>query len=259
MSANNYNLTYKAARKIIHYVINSSMGDNSIVTPESESDCISLANDILSQAIAAQSALTQPKKEVEEIIQIYNVSKLGGDTAIGPYVVDTLEEKIIEEAKKDQPDLDKFDGNNALEKIASSEGLPIPSNFEGNVEEIPLDLTQLPDLELRRLYSAYNAYHLRAAWLAGVEDSFVRDCETAKSIHLTNAIAKVSKVDDNGKQRTVTSIRDEARGNPVYAKWNQRYSEHYNTYKSFHALEMIYDKACERLSREWTMRSSNNG
>lgn len=139
-----------------------------------------------------------------------------------------------------------------IDKFLQREGLPIPSEIDWDVKEIPADLTALSEVEVRRLHGQYHAYFSRALWLLAQEEN---DLNAAEHLH-DMAFAKAIRAIGGDK---ITAAKTEASADPEVVVWKEKMMQHASAVKKLKALCNIYEASCNRLSREWTMRSEERG
>lgn len=146
----------------------------------------------------------------------------------------------------------------ALRKLAEArvakEKLPIPPELEGNPPELPRDISALSDIQLRRLHAEFHALLARATWLVAVEESDEHAADQIarhyKAMVLRDLVSKASK------DAKITALEAEAAGDERVREWTQRKNEHYVQVKLLKALRDTYEDSCDRMSRDFTMRSA---
>lgn len=133
--------------------------------------------------------------------------------------------------------------------------LPVPKDWQGDPEDMPRDISELTDRDVRRLSGEYNAYQSRAKWLLALAIS-----DLAQSTHLRDhayrqSLKKISKVDPSTDKAKLKEVLDaEARENPEFAKFDEAVLKHQKDVTILKSLVDIYSGNVDRLSREWTMR-----
>lgn len=146
--------------------------------------------------------------------------------------------------------------NNEIEELLEAQGLPEPESVDDvEVPKLPIDFTTLTNVELRKFHSIFNALNVRTAWLAGQEESLMQEAEEMAEAILATNMNKVDELDEKGRPRKVTMIREEAAQDPEYVKWMNKVLSHRKRYRAFKNLAEGYEKKHKALSREWTMRS----
>lgn len=135
-----------------------------------------------------------------------------------------------------------------IDDFFAKERLPIPASPDWEITPVPADLTTLSDVEMRRMHGQYHAYYVRAAYLLAQEEN---DLNVAEHEHET---AFAMAIRDIGGDK-ITAAKTEAALAPEVLKWKKKVLEHSAAVKQLKALAAIYDSTCNRLSREWTMRS----
>lgn len=165
-----------------------------------------------------------------------------------------LQEKT-EQAKQPQKN-NELHKMQYLESIKENE-LPIPPEIEIEIPDIPLDLTNLSDREIMRLHGVYNACSARANWLYAQEEAGE---SAAKKIadHIYNEwVVSADKIDAKSKKpKTKDVLYAEAiLETDSLGEWWDTYKTHATSAKKYSRLRDIYDNNCDRLSRQWTMRT----
>lgn len=249
-------------------------GSYSDPMPVDERERVSEATEIYKQALnAAKSDV-----KIDAVYRIIAIAQ--GDDA--PFDVPEPETEVVEDAPEDEPEkpvevsapkqeLDLVIETPAEEKpraqkktrkapeqqepermqiddFFAKERLPIPANPDWEITPVPPDLTTLSDVEMRRMHGQYHAYYARAAYLLAQEEN---DLNVAEHEHET-AFARAIR--DIGGDK-ITAAKTEAALAPDVLEWKRRMLEHSAAVKKLKALAAIYDSTCNRLSREWTMRS----
>ena len=231
--------------------------------PVSAEDRIKEATNLYKQATAAA------KRDVDFPIVTAIIAIAEGD--IEPVVVeDKVEveiqepeykpELVIEESKPSKkparaaktPAEEPAVPSLQIDKFLQREGLPLPSQIDWDVMEIPADLTSLSEVEVRRLHGQYHAYYSRALWILAQEENDLNAAE-----HLYDmAFAKAIRAIGGDK---ITAAKTEASAEPDVVVWKEKVMQHASAVKKLKALCNIYEASCNRLSREWTMRSDERG
>lgn len=248
-------ITVDLAEKVINQLIKQGGYRGSM--PDTEADQIKMAKVIISQAYEAKKILDSESGKNDHVEAIIRVCE--GVEAEPPLpgkpqsVVEELSDPVDLEPKKPKKDLKS--ALDEVQEILRKENLPEPSPINEDPKPIPSDLTALDNTQIRQLHSQFNAAHLRTAWLAGIEESYLSDCEVAAKASFSRSMDGLEKIDENGKSKQITLLKEEAANDEEYRSWISRAEYHRSRHKSFKLLVEIYDKACERLSREWTMRT----
>lgn len=147
--------------------------------------------------------------------------------------------------------------DSSAEAMVRKENLPIPKGVSGEEPpEMPRDLVELGDREVRRYHGIYNAFAARARWLLGVSTSDLANATYLRDEALRIARRKVNRLDpETEKARTIETINDEAKEDPDYQMWTERVNKHSHDVGIWKTLVEIYQGNVDRLSREWTMRT----
>lgn len=144
----------------------------------------------------------------------------------------------------------------AIAKI-KKERLPIPAIVEGDEVVLPRDISTLSDAALRRLHSEFHACLARSNWLVAVEEADELAARQIADYHHAKALKRASESADvvTGKEKKVSTLEAEATGDETVREWRQRQNAHHVESKLLKALRDTYQQSCERISREYTMRS----
>lgn len=151
------------------------------------------------------------------------------------------------------------DEENVYKKFieAEIEHLPIPPDPGGDLPTIPANISELSDRELRNYYGIAGAISARAAWLYAVEDAGkTASKHIADDIYETWLITAVKKDPETKKAKTSEALKAEARrDNPDLKSWRDRQTGHTILANKYRRLRDLYNNHCDRISREWTMRT----
>lgn len=139
--------------------------------------------------------------------------------------------------------------------LINGEGIPAPGEVQDDVDPIPVDVTKCSDLEIRKLYSASNAVSARCKWLVSIEDGRLSAAKRTLEGARRRARQAVPKDRDDGKQRLAADIDADVESDSDVQHWRALVAEHEDNLRNLKALRDIHDGDCDRLSREWTMRS----
>lgn len=147
--------------------------------------------------------------------------------------------------------------DSSAEGMVRKENLPIPKGMGAEEPpDMPRDLVELGDREVRRYHGIYNAFAARARWLLGVATSDLANATYLRDEALRSARRQVDRLDPaTEKARTIETINDEAKEDPDYQMWSERVNKHSHDVGIWKTLVEIYQGNVDRLSREWTMRT----
>jgi len=252
----------KIARAILSEVAAGDWLDKEI--PEDESELIKLAQ---YYAEEAATAVEIEGMKDEHLLAIINLSKASLPVLSAPADLPNSEggppgeitylggqENTLNKVAKTYP---RRSSGGYSESDLSIEGLPVPKSTEEAVPyDMPTDLTDLGDKELRRLHSAFNSYLGRARWLLAIATS-----NLANATHLRDEAYRSSylynyrKSTMEGEKLTQPVLENLSKDTEEYKEWNEKVNKHNKDVTSWRALVEIYGGNVERLSREWTMRT----
>lgn len=175
-------------------------------------------------------------------------------------------EKTGDETHKDPPKPSKEERHSFMEEVIATtkkgsvterENLPEPPELDGRPPELPGDITKKSDSEVRQLHSEFFASFARAAFLLSLKEN---ESENAKSIMDYYEDREVSSLESEGEKGTVTSLKAKAaKRQPKIGEWKAKWLAARAEARELRGLKEIYDKACDRLSREMSMRERERG
>jgi hypothetical protein len=136
------------------------------------------------------------------------------------------------------------------------EGLPLPQPNPETTLDMPIDLTEVGDKAVRRLYSAFTSYYNRARWKLAVAQSNLSNATHLRDSEYRKAYKKYStELVKNGERATKDLVDNFARDDGYYKEWEEKVVKHEQEVIHWRALYEIYGKNVEVLSRDWTMRT----
>jgi hypothetical protein len=192
------------------------------------------------------------EKEMDKVRETYPRRSSGGlseqDEREGESF-DVTQEQTKREVNKGTP---RFD-------LMVKEHLPVPAHIEGDPDQMPRDLSNLVDKEIRRLSGEYNAYLTRATYLLGIESSDLANAEHLLEAARAKALRALDLTDPNGdgkKQKLAKVIDAELLADPDVIEWSNAVNKHQQQVIVLKSLKEIYSGNVDRLSREWTMRQN---
>lgn len=135
-------------------------------------------------------------------------------------------------------------------------GLAVPAEIQGEATPMPRDLTQISDMEVRKLHGEYNALLARATWLVAITASDLMNAEHLRDDRLRRAIRGLDRIDpDTEKPKLSKVLEAEAAEDPGYREWEERVRQHEQELEQYKALKEIYKGNVAVLSREASMRN----
>jgi hypothetical protein len=143
----------------------------------------------------------------------------------------------------------------AVTDRVDEEHMSVPQRPPVERVEMPFDLTECDDTEIRRLHSAFTSYYARAAYVAKLEHELERACKHVADKKLADVMRNIS-LDEKGKERQVTLVKSEAETDDEVRLWREREFTHGQISSSFKKDVEIYEQNITSLSREWTMRTT---
>ena len=195
-----------------------------------------------------------PKPEVESEAEEVRVPE---DTSDVIYEPSDVEAPIPAPETPPQEDRDEIyrDLIADVERQIKREHLHVPLPLpEGEIPELPFDLTTLSDRQLQFLYGAFVAYQYRAGYLLLLEEAKGRRCkEAADSMH-RDFLVIWNKYDEKDKEKRVAVIEAEIESDANLQVWRRRQRLHETFAQSYRNERDSYNKIIESLSRLETMR-----
>ena len=136
------------------------------------------------------------------------------------------------------------------------EGFPLPQSIPEDSLDMPTDLTEVGDKAVRRLYSAFTSYYNRARWKLALAQSSLTNATHLRDAEYRRAYKNYSQeLIKSGERATKDLVDSFALGDADYKEWNDKAAKHEEEVIRWRALQEIYGKNVEVLSREWTMRT----
>jgi hypothetical protein len=167
-----------------------------------------------------------------------------GDSTSNAVVHEVREDLVSKDGAEDYADA--IDA--VLERLRA-ERLHVPAAIEVEPPELPFDLTQIADVELQRLHSAFTSYEYRSNFLLLVEEGIEQLCRQAAD-EIVEAI--IAENDDHKMAVTVLEARAEQDDNVKL--WRHRQRKHAHYAQAMRKERNGYEKLLERLSRLEAMR-----
>lgn len=159
-------------------------------------------------------------------------------------------------ADDDEFDAEHLDLVQKVVKKIDKENLFVPDPLPEDIIELPFDLTDCTNTEIRKLHGAFNAYSSRAAYVLMIEEQCERACGYIMEEKMAAVINETEKIDpETKKPKTVTALEAEALQDDEVSLWKGRKQEHGSVVIGMRKERDMYDKTVTVLSREWTMRS----
>lgn len=147
------------------------------------------------------------------------------------------------------------DSSGVTSKASNKENLWIPPEIKGETVQMPSDITTLPDMQVRRLYSIFGAYVSRVKYLVSQEQSALANATHMREAAYRKAYRENFEFLSQTSGKPTNALCDSyAVQDTELIKWEERVSEHSDKLSTLKALSDIYSSNCDRLSRESTMR-----
>lgn len=143
----------------------------------------------------------------------------------------------------------------AIEETLKRERLHVPPPIEAETPELPFDLTEVPDRELRRLYSNFTALAYRVSYLLMIEEAKARNFKDRSDELYQELLVRAEKVDhDTERPKTLDVLRAEIEQDPNIKKWRRKQRTHESFALAYRHEMQSYYKVLESLSRLASMR-----
>lgn len=158
-------------------------------------------------------------------------------------------EKYGDLIPRDEPEID----------IAAREKLPLPLFVHiDKLPEMPTDLTQCSDEEIRQLHSQFHAYQIRTNWLCGSQENKVKQARHEYKLAYDNEMLRIDPFLRNGdrapKEKTKAYIEAEIMQNKKVVEKKESLLKLESDLSALQTLADIYESNVSRLSRESSMR-----
>lgn len=137
-------------------------------------------------------------------------------------------------------------------------GFPVPILIQ-DPGPFPADLTALSMAEIRKLAGTWNRVFASAQWNLSLEQSSLLRAEQVHEHKRGQALKKVDRKDEDGKNRLAAAIEADIASDPEVREWKDRVVKHEAFVTMFKGLVSIYNGNIERLSREITARMAEDG
>lgn len=135
------------------------------------------------------------------------------------------------------------------------EKFPIPKMRSGEPPDMPNDLTEISDKQLRSLHGRFAAWESRLTWLQSQEETNEFQAKQVAEFEYMKAHSAVDRMNhDTGKALTAVEIDIEAKLNDKVIEWREKQNEHTLKIKKLKALRELCKTAADRISREGTLR-----
>jgi hypothetical protein len=226
-----------------------------------------LAKSILNEAISGEFLDSLPETE-EEILKLaehfaehaekeYNEGWGKSNETITAIV--NLLETPQEETDKSSPDQSARQNKEESGSVSSAffRDLPLPQNNGDAPIEMPFNVSELTDLEVRKYHGIFNHYYGRARYALAEESASLTASEHLRDSAFRASIHKVSQ--DNILNETKKSagiLEAEAKTDEEYKRYDLAVKKHEQNVIKLKALADIYSKNVEVLSREGTIRQN---
>lgn len=141
------------------------------------------------------------------------------------------------------------------QRAVVKEHLPVPQDafVEGQPPQIPADFTGLTTVEVAQYQSRFNACYARSYYLLAIAEGHAADAKIVGDGYVQKFMAET----DWPKGTTVAQMEAKATQAPE-VQHARRVAHEWSEYaRQLRHLAAIYEKTCERLSREQTRRSDD--
>lgn len=261
----------KTARAILSEVAAGGWLDREL--PEDEKDLVELAEYFVGEArLAAEEDGMGNDEHILAIINLAQASPpvlsapVGPDSPEGPPgeidsvtktpITQEYEDKVTKEALVRETYPRRSSGGYSESDLREVHELPIPPATEEVTYDMPVDLTDVGDKAVRRLYIAFGGYLNRTRWLLALAESSLANATHLRDDEYRKAyLYEYREAKSVGEKPTQNVLELMAKESPNYIEWNEKVQQHAQEVSKLKALKDIYGGNVERLSREWTMRT----
>lgn len=194
----------------------------------------------------------------EDVMAILAMKGLLNGEVAGGHEEPATEEPIdTPSQQEDGPQEATESPRDAPVRKGKNEQFPIPPEIEGLPPEMPRDLTELSDRDVRRLQGEFNAWLNRVTYLIGVERSDEVDAtaQAESALRKAKAKARVELTTPEGKAPAAAQVNTLAEESDEYQEWTMRATGHKAELVRMYALRDIYQHNIERLAYDWKARS----
>lgn len=130
--------------------------------------------------------------------------------------------------------------------------LPIPTKVDHEAPDFPYDITIIDTVALRRLHSQFAALLARSNYLVAAEEAVEYTARQHADFEFAKAVRAAAST---GEGKLKSTIEAEAAAEPDVIALREKQMEAYGNVKILKALRDTYQSNCERISREFTMRT----
>lgn len=166
---------------------------------------------------------------------------------------------ILADYPREEFELEKQDTDELFYRNSISEHIenfPVPNEIEGKPPTLPMDITELSDKQLMYYHGAFNACAARASWLYTLAKAGETAAELLIDQYETKYIGTADRKDYGGKAKSHAVLKAEAHAKiPDIKKWKKIRNKHHIEAGNYRRLLDQFNNNCDRLSRQWTMRS----
>jgi hypothetical protein len=142
----------------------------------------------------------------------------------------------------------------APETIAK-EHLPIPPQIEGEPPNMPMDISEISDKQVRRLSGEFNACLGRTIWLLSEALTDELHLKSLRDdVYQREFIAAGRRAADAEEKATKDDKEAAAKQTDAFQKINAKVTEAEDIVRRYKALKEVYSGNIDRLSREATLR-----
>lgn len=242
------------ARAILSEVASGGWLDRDL--PEDENELVELAKYFVEEAkLALDDGMDN--EHIHAIINLGSsptppvLSEVAGHNDDGTPPGETKQDKVAKTYPRHSS------GGFSESDLREVEGLPIPPAVESAYsQEMPVDLTELGDKAVRRLYSAFGSYLSRARWKLAIASSNLANATHLREEAYRSEYIKVKRDSiASGEKFTIEDLQNIAKETEGYKEWSDKVNEYNAEVTNWKALVEIYGGNVDRLSREWTMRT----
>jgi hypothetical protein len=221
------------------------------------------------------SAFTKPAETPAAEAMKDVVEEIAAEQEEAPAVEETVDEvppdpdpvPVAEEEAAAEPDAQESQPEQAVaeseakadvtgEDLVKRENLPVPPEIQGDVPDMPGDLTGLDDRKIRQLHGEFNAYLGRVEYLLSRERMALHQAKLVLENMVQEGLRTAEKIDPSTEKPKLASVLEaEVNADGDVMAWRMNVQRHEMAIIELRGFQEIYARHISVLSREWSMRS----
>jgi hypothetical protein len=247
-------MTKEQAQQIM--VESKSLGVYDGPMPEDDSFLIKEAEKIRDQAKDAYKAGVRGEAVVTILrlseVEVETPQEKNGD-AIAAIAQATKELDDRPAQTPQEPTVEQVYESGTVGMGAVSPSLPAPPEVD-YTPDIPSDFTEISTTDLRKYLSAFNAAAAYASWLLSIEENMEDYARRVGDNYFDEALLRTK---DTGEKQLKDILMATVNADEKVKLWRTRELKHKTQARTLKRQLEYYERTCDRLSREWTIRSED--